>query len=625
MFNIFGSGKAKQAVREEAQSAARPQQKAQPQQPAMKTLPPAAFKSPSPVQQQRPQPMHDASNTAVARKTDLSKVDQTKNRELNDEEKYRLIQMDWSLLTSPGGIAEISASQAQYCAIVQLPAPAADKKPSNMFVVARDYVMHPDTSTVRNVVRRKGINISREVLVDMGTVRAIYEKAALANPNANFPTSNGATAAVMQSDFIRLLEIAAKSGTSDIHITVDKHTAVIKIRTDGVMMKLKEMPSGSALELLNAIFNMAETSEPTYKPLNYQAARITESSLKGLKFPPGVQSVRLQFNPLPAGGRYLVARLLYAQKVGSTADIDELGYTNNQITEIRKMRRKTIGINIVCGPTGSGKSTTLQRSLTAMMRERPGINGITIEDPPEYIIEGWVQLPIASAVTAEERTKNFGEAMNAVLRDDPDAIMIGEIRDLISANLAYGAAETGHTVWASLHANSAIGILDRLRDLGLDLYKLGDATKFTGLISQRLVRKIHPDHKCGWQEARENKLVPDELFDTLERLAGDRIKDIRFAATHRAKGNVNDVYKGRTVTAETILPDQRFLDLYISATKSDALKYWKEELDGMEMLEHGLALILSGDVDVRSVEDVVGLIEDIDPDRVPKILELVGI
>lgn len=562
--------------------------------------------------------MTEAQTPVVARKAEAPR-----NRELTEEQKYKLVQQEWSLLTAPGGVAEISANQAQYVALIQMPSSSPDKRASNVFVVAKDYLIHPDTSTVRNIVRRKGISINSEVLVDMATVRAIYEKAALANPNASFAGSSGATAAVMQQDFIRLMEIAAKTGTSDIHIVVDKYTAVIKIRSDGVMMKLKEMPSGAALELCNAVFNMTETSEATYKPLDYQAARITEGSLKGLKFPPGVQSVRLQFNPLPAGGRYLVARLLYAQKVGSNADIDELGYTANQISEIRKMRRKTIGINIICGPTGSGKSTTLQRSLTAMMRERPGINGITIEDPPEYIIEGWVQLPIAAAITAEDRTKNFAQAMNAVLRDDPDAIMIGEIRDLISANLAYGAAETGHTVWASLHANSAIGILDRLRDLGIELYKLGDATKFTGLVSQRLVRRIHPDHMCGFEEARENKLVSEEVFRTLEKLAGGRVKDIRFAATHRVT-NPNDAFKGRTVAAETILPDQKFLDLYIGSTKSEALAYWKEQMDGMDMLESALALILQGLVDVRSVEDTVGLIEDIDPARVARILELVG-
>ena len=133
-----------------------------------------------------------------------------------------------------------------------------------------------------------------------------------------------------------------------------------------------------------------------------------------------------------------------------------------------------------------------------------------------------------------------------------------------------------------------------------------------------------PDHKCGWEEARQHKLVPDDVFATLERLAGDRIKDIRFAATHRVT-NPNDAYKGRSVAAETIIPDQKFLDLYIKGTKSEALAYWKEKLGGMDMLEHGLAMILMGMADVRAVEDVVGLIEDIDPTRVPKILELVGL
>jgi general secretion pathway protein E len=572
-------------------------------------------------QQQRTQPMQEQVPTVLAKKAEPSR-----NRELSDEAKFKLVQRDWTLLSAPGGVAEITASQAQYVAILKMESDSQDKRTINVFVVAKDFLVHPDTSTVRNIVRRKGITIHSEVLVDMATIHSIYDKASILNPNQAFAgAARGADAAEKQADFVRLLEVVAKTGTSDIHFIVDKHTAIIKIRTDGVMMKLKEMPAVAALELCNAIFNMTETSEATYKPLDYQQARVTETSLKGLKFPPGVQAVRLQFNPYASGsGRYLVARLLYAQKVGSTSDIDELGYTQNQIVDIRKMRRKTIGINIICGPTGSGKSTTLQRSLTAMMRERPGINGITIEDPPEYIIEGWVQLSIASAITAEERTKNFGLAMNAVLRDDPDAIMIGEIRDLISANLAYGAAETGHTVWASLHANSAIGILDRLRDLGIELFKLGDATKFTGLVSQRLVRKIHPDHKCGWEEARQNKLVSDDVFEALERLAGDRIKDIRFAATHRVT-NPNDAYKGRSVAAETIIPDQKFLDLYIRGTKFEALEYWKEHLGGMDMLEHGLAMILMGFADVRAVEDVVGLIEDIDPARVPKILQLVGL
>lgn len=538
-------------------------------------------------------------------------------RELTDNAKQELIKENWTLMTGKGRVIDASEAGMKYAALLRM-------EKGNLFVVAKGFQAHPEVSPMRYAMRKRGVTVHNEVVADMATIQAIYEKDNARNPNPISTGVGGNGAAAMQTEFIKLLDIGARSGSSDIHIIVNKFVAVIKIRTDGVMVKLGEMLAGQALELCNAVFNMTETSEATYKPLDYQQARITESSLKGLKFPPGVQAVRLQFNPYAAGGRYLVARLLYEQKVGSTADIDTLGYTRNQIADIKKMRRKTIGINIICGPTGSGKSTTLQRCLTAMSRERPGINGITIEDPPEYIIEGWVQLPVVSAITAEERTKNFALAMNAVLRDDPDAIMIGEIRDIISANLAYSAAETGHGVWASLHANSAMGVLDRLRDLGIEVFKLCDASKFTGLVSQRLVRKINPDYSCGFEEAKQHGLVAPEVFDILEKLAGDRIGDIRFAATHRVE-DPNLAYKGRSVAAETVLLDQKYLDLYREGKKVEALEYWKAQLNGMDMLEHGLALILMGQADVRSVEDVVGLIEDIDPTRVPRILELVGL
>lgn len=572
--------------------------------------------SKKPVEKKRPSAMQEKKMSDPVKKV-VSNV-----RDLDDAQQRGLISSDWQLLSSPGKLAEVTAAQAQYVALIEVP-PKKDRRGYHALVVARDYLMHPETQTVKNALRRKSIKPELEFHVNMSTVRAIYDRVNAFGGGNEFLSTNKATAADKQSEWIRLMEAAAAVNASDIHITVSKHTAVIEMRADGIIMEMKEMPSGPALELCNAVFNMTETSEATYKPLEYQQARMTEGSLKGLRFPTGVQSVRLQFNPLPGGGRYLVARLLYEQKVGSQADIDELGYTRNQIVDIRKMRRKTIGINIICGPTGSGKSTTLQRSLTATLREREGINLITIEDPPEYIIEGARQLPVVSAITQEERTRNFSMAINAVLRDDPDVIMIGEIRDAVSANLAYTAAETGHGVWASLHANSAIGILDRLRDLGLEMFKLCDASKFTGLVSQRLVRKINPEYQCDFHEAKSNNLVPQDVFDTLERLAGDRIGKVRFAATHRVSES-RLAYKGRTVCAETILPDQRFLETYGQGKKADALRYWKDELGGMDMLEHAVVLILSGKVDVRSVEEVVGLIEEVDPDRVEKILKLVG-
>jgi general secretion pathway protein E len=597
--------------------------------PAQRLLPATAtapqLQRPQPQQQHRPQAGQALQPRPQQRPQTgpAAQALRVKRRDLTDIDRAVLAgdKSEYVLQSAPGAVAEISKAQSEYVALLRFDKKQGDFEPGNTFVVAKDFLADPETSTVRHILRRKGITVHHEVLADMGTVRAIYERAHALSPQLS--GENGG-AAQMQQEFIRLLDIAARASSSDIHVIVRKYDAIIKLRTDGVMMKLSEMASGKALELCNAVFNMTETSEATYKPLDYQQARMTESSLKGLKFPSGVQAVRLQFNPLPSGGRYMVCRLLYEQKVGSNADIDELGYSINQIADIRTMRRKTIGINIICGPTGSGKSTTLQRNITATIRERTGINVVTIEDPPEYIIEGAVQLPVVNAITAEERSRNFALAMNAALRDDPDLIMVGEIRDHISGDLAVEAAQTGHGVWASLHANNAIGILDRLRDLGVDLWKLCDASLFTGLISQRLIRKIEPGRKIDVEEARRLKLVDDETFALLEMLAGDRIKDVRFANTSGLP-NPHDAFKGRTVCAETVKVDQKFLDTYRRGEKSEALAYWKAELGGMDMLEHAFALILMGIVDVRTVEEYVGLLSDIDPTRIPKIIELVGI
>lgn len=554
------------------------------------------------------------------------RAEKGKSAYLNEADQRRLVKEKFSLLTGVSGIGKLTAAQAQYVALIKLGA-TPSRRPLNMFVVAKDFLVDPETQSVRNMVRRKGLPIDREVHVDMGTIRAIYDRVRIDNPSSAVASGSGdQPKSVMQGEFIKLLATAADRNASDIHIIVDRYEGRIRMRIDNVVRDYKEMQVQQAQELCSAVFAMTDVSETTYRSMDYQQARLTESSVraKGHEFPEGVQSVRLQFNPLPSGGRHLVARLLYHQRIGSDADVDELGYTERQIADIRKMRRRTIGINIVCGPTGSGKSTTLQRSMTATLRERPGINLITIEDPPEYIIQGAVQLPVVAAIDQKDRATNFQLAMNATLRSDPDVIMIGEIRDLVSAALAYTAAETGHGVWASLHANSAVAILDRLRDLGLELFKLTDASKFTGLIGQRLVRRINPEFSCGFEEARRHELLAKEDLATLESLAGDRISKVRFAATHLPE-DPHQAYRGRTVCAETILLDQRFLDLYGGGRKADALSYWKDDLDGMDMIEHGLALVLSGKVDVRSVQETVGPIEDVSPDRVEKIIELAGL
>lgn len=538
-----------------------------------------------------------------------------RSREANPDVIQKLLNFKGSILSAPGGIAELTHSQAQYIALL------SNGEGSNILVVSKDYLMHHETSSARSTFRRRGISWNAEYQVDLDVIRRIYEKAQGSAPLVRGQPND---AAQMQREFLDLLKKAATVGSSDIHIVVHRYEAAVKIRADGMMMKLQDLTAGSALELCQAAFAMADASDPTYQPHEYQGARVTESSLKGLRFPEGVQSVRLQFNPLPAGGRYMIARLLYAQKVGSKADVDELGYAPCQIRQIREMRRKPYGINIISGPTGSGKSTTLQRGLSALMREKPGINVITIEDPPEYVIEGAAQLPVTNAKTAEERSEKFRQAITASLRSDPDVIMIGEIRDGASAHLAFEAAMTGHGVWASLHANDAISIPDRLRDMSVENYKLGDATLMTGLIGQRLVRRTKEDASVGFEEGVSLGFVDGETAGDIRRLAGKRVGAIRFAGAHHFdESRKSEAYSGRSVVAEVILPDQEFLNLIKAERKPDAVRHWLDKLDGLTMLEHAFALVCLGRLDPREMEDKVGLVRNLSLSRMDRVFELV--
>jgi type II secretory ATPase GspE/PulE/Tfp pilus assembly ATPase PilB-like protein len=531
---------------------------------------------------------------------------------------------DLKILTGVNGVVRISEDQAQYIALVSH---EKDGVSQNILVVARDYAKVPETQTVRILLQRKGYSFGIEYLVDLSVIKQLYDRT-----QGNVKVRGDV--AQMQRRFVELVTEAAHKRCSDIHLLFDSQGGIIRVRSDNVMMKLTDLSTGEASALCQAAFAMCEASDSTYNPQQYQGARMTDTSVKakGLTMPNGVQSLRLQFNPL-SQGRYLVVRLLYAQKIGSNEDVDTLGYAPNHVRDIKLMRRRKEGIIIISGPTGSGKSTTLQRALAATYRERPGLNIITIEDPPEYVIPGAAQLVVVNATTAEERSEKFRQAITASLRSDPNIIMIGEIRDTASALLAFEAAMTGHVAWASLHANDAISNLDRLRDKHVEIWKLTDAKLVAGLIGQRLLRRTVMEKALTFDQACEAGLVSDALREHLPKLAGDYLSHVRFAGEKRYDersgewkviDDINDAYRGRTVCAETIRPNQKFLDLYKEEKKSEAIDYWFEHLNGMTMREHGLTKILKGEVCPNEVDYELGDLTEIDPRRVPIIMAYVA-
>lgn len=552
-----------------------------------------------------------AQQQVVAVATDAPPVPARRRNTATSEQVETFLAFHGDVLTSANGALKTTDRQRLVAAFM------AD----GTLLVHKENPIGPESMEVREAIRRSGRQIRNEFLVELDVIRKMHETAERRSSNGGRSTRGrgGEALQQMQHEVLDLVGEAAARRCSDIHITVGRYEALIRMRCDGVMETVRQVAAPWAADLCAAAFNMADASDAAYRNLEYQGARISEIRTP---LPEGVQSIRLQFNPLPNGGRYLIARLLYANSAAeSGGDVDTLGYTSVHIDQIQAMRRKPFGINIISGPTGSGKSTTLQRALTALMREkRNQVNVITIEDPPEYVIAGAAQLPVTNASTDEERNEKFRAAIAASLRSDPDIIMIGEIRDRASSGLAFAAAMTGHQVWASLHANDAISILDRFRDQHVEPYKLGDHTLVTGLIGQRLIRRVCPRCSLSYAEGKKKGLVEPHVAREVERLACERLPDIRIANPEPpVHCGCRAGYAGREVLAETINPNLDFMRFIRNGNKEGAVDYWISELDGMTMLEHAGQKMVRGLCDPRDVADKAGNLADIKDSRFPQV------
>lgn len=444
--------------------------------------------------------------------------------------------------------------------------------------------------------------------IDMSSLAEMYRRAQQRS-NKNLAHNRANEQSRMQRDLMSIVAKAAAREASDIHIIVNNNRALVRFRVDGVMTDINEMQPQYAFELLSSAFVLADASDTAYQKRSYQGARI--SSLTS-ELPQGVQSLRLQFNPLANEGRYLIMRLLYSG-TEKQIELTDLGYNEEQIRQISVMTARPVGINVVSGPTGSGKSTTLKAALEQVIRKRHGeVNTITIEDPPEYIIQDAQQMPVTNAKTQEQRGEAFTQAIASGLRSDPDIMMIGEIRDKASADLAVEGALSGHPIYASLHANTAMDILSRLRDMGIEDFKIFDPTVFSGLIGQRLVRKICPHCRIEFEDAHQKGRIDPLLHERVTKMLEATPEHIRQAYPLYAAGDgcheCTDGHNGRDVVAEIVLPDDTFMDLMQANRKSDARRHWFDNMQGIDLLGSAWIRAIEGRISPVDIENSVALI-----------------
>lgn len=439
---------------------------------------------------------------------------------------------------------------------------------------------------------------------DLGLVSAIYK---------SYDARLGGTARVsrdydnqMQKDFVDIVARAAAQKVSDIHIEVGDQTTIY-FRIDGSMQPVLEYNSGWGESFVRAAFASSDMSNANYAQNEYQSAqkdgRTPLRGTKDLYLPLGILSIRMQFNPIAFGSRYVVMRLLYDNPSEGIKTEQEFGEYEQRL--LMRLRAFPTGLVIVAGPTSSGKSTTLVRNMSLMLKERHyEINMITVENPVEQKIFGAHQMPVVNTTNEEEREEKYTEALAAALRSDPDTLMVGEIRTLAAAQLTVRGALSGHNVWTTLHANSAMAALTRLLDLGIESFKLKEETLMRGLISMRLFKKLCP-------------YCRERLIDHPEHPAYQRVMDafgelglrqvyVRGAGCKECKGTGT---LGRIKAGEIIITNSEFLRLALAGNTDGALRYWLEDMDGRTLKEAAMALMLQGIIGVDELERWVGLLD----------------
>jgi type II secretory ATPase GspE/PulE/Tfp pilus assembly ATPase PilB-like protein/CheY-like chemotaxis protein len=299
----------------------------------------------------------------------------------------------------------------------------------------------------------------------------------------------------------RILAEGIQSRASDIHLEPEESGVAVRYRIDGVLRQVMVLPKAAGVPLVSRVKIMAQLDIADRLRPQDGRARVAVSGNR----------VDLRVSTLPASqGEKVVIRIL--DQRATVLSLDSLGLLPDEHERIQALLQAREGIVLVTGPTGSGKTTTLYSMLRAVQGR--GVNIVTVEDPVEYRLQGIVQVQVN-----EKAGLTFPAALRSILRQDPDVILVGEIRDKETANIAIQASLTGHLVLSTLHTNDAASSVTRLVDIGIESYKIAAALK--GVVAQRLMRRVCPSCRelvVGQVPARMQKYFPEQ--GTLYRAVG---------------------------------------------------------------------------------------------------------
>lgn len=378
---------------------------------------------------------------------------------------------------------------------------------------------------------------------------------------------------------------ALQVGASDIHLESDTSGLTVKYRLDGALNHAAKIDTlAMADQMISRIKVLAE--------LDIGERRIPQDGR--FKVNCLGKSIDLRVSIMPSVyGEDAVLRLLDRSTLTAQSQqltLEALGFDQSTLLQIRRLAKAPYGMFLVTGPTGSGKTTTLYAALTESKTEEEKV--ITIEDPVEYKLDGVLQIPVN-----EKKGLTFAKGLRSILRHDPDKIMVGEIRDADTAQVAVQSALTGHLVFTSVHANNAFDVLGRFLHMGLDPYTFVSA--LNGVVAQRLIRML-----C---EHCKQPMLSDEVRSEFVQSLGHEHPDLQTYPLFKSVGcpHCRDTgYKGRKAIAEVLLIDDVLRDKIANRDAMQTIKAYALSKGTVPLLEKGMQLVRAGKTTLDEVSRV---------------------
>ncbi len=376
-----------------------------------------------------------------------------------------------------------------------------------------------------------------------------------------------------------MISQAVKAGASDIHIEPFQDILTVRYRIDGILYEMLTPPKGVQASLISRIKVMAK--------MNIAEKRVPQDGRAQVRI--GNQEIDIRISTVPTShGERLVMRLL--NKSGYFLEFSEFGLSNENYRMINKIIRQNTGIVLVTGPTGSGKTTSLYAALSEI--NSPDKNIITIEDPVEYNLKGIGQIQVNTKTGV-----TFAKGLRSIVRQDPDIVLIGEIRDLETAKIAIQSALTGHLVFSTLHTNDSAGAITRLVDLGVEPYLISSSVNT--VIAQRLVRVLCTDCK-------EKYLLEPSHIKSLNGAGKEYIGEFAYKPKGCPKC-FNTGYLGREAIFEIMIIDDVLKSLVLKTSDANQIRDAALRSDMKTLRQDGMSKILKG---ITSIGEVLRVTQE---------------